>query len=82
MATSSKRLTDTEIKTAKVPAGNKNPIYLRDPGNPGLYVRITPNGTKTFLYRYFQKAGGENGKDVQHWMSLGTYPDIVIRESL
>jgi Arm DNA-binding domain len=54
------RLTDTEIKTAKVPAGNKNknPIYLRDPGNPGLYVRITPNGTKTLLYRYFQKAGG------------------------
>ena len=78
MATSSKRLTDTEIKTAKVPAGNKNPTYLRDPGNPGLYVRITPNGTKAFLYRYFQKAGGENGKDAQHWLSLGTYPDIGI----
>ena len=67
MATSSKRLTDTEIQTAKVPAGNKNPVYLRDPGSPGLYVRITPNGTKTFLYR----AGGENGKDVQRWLSLG-----------
>jgi integrase len=78
MATSSKRLTDTEIKTAKVPAGNKNPTYLRDPGNPGLYVRITPNGTKTFLYRYFQKAGGENGKDAQRWLSLGTYPEIGI----
>ena len=78
MATSSKRLTDTEIKTAKVPPGNKNPIYLRDPGNPGLYVRITPNGTKTFLYRYFQKAGGENGKDAQRWLSLGTYPEIGI----
>jgi integrase len=78
MATSSKRLTDTEIKTAKVPPGNKSPIYLRDPGNPGLYVRITPNGTKTFLYRYFQKAGGENGKEAQHWLSLGTYPDIGI----
>jgi integrase len=78
MATSSKRLTDTEIKTAKVPAGNKNPIYLRDPGNPGLYVRVTPNGTKTFLYRYFQKAGGEDGKDAQRWLSLGTYPEIGI----
>jgi integrase len=78
MATSSKRLTDTEIKTGKVLAGNKNPIYLRDSGNPGLYVRITPNGTKTFLYRWFRKGGGENGKDVQQWMSLGTYPDIGI----
>ena len=78
MATASKRLTDTEIKTAKVPPGNKNPIYLRDPGNPGLYVRITPNGTKTFLYRYFQKAGGENGKDAQRWLSVGTYPEIGI----
>ena len=27
---------------------------------------------------YFQKAGGENGKDAQHWLSLGTYPDIGI----
>jgi hypothetical protein len=67
MATWSKRLTDTEIKTANVPAGNKNPN-----------VRITPNGTKTFLYHWFRKGGGENGKHVQHWMSLGTYPDIGI----
>jgi hypothetical protein len=72
------RLTDTEIKTAKVPAGSKNPIYLRDPGNPGLYVRITPNGTKRFLYRYFQKAGGENRKDAERWLSLVTYPEIGI----
>ena len=62
MATSSKRLTDTEIKKAHVPAGNKNPVYLRDPGNPGLYVRITPNGTRRSSIGGSAKAAARTAK--------------------
>jgi hypothetical protein len=44
------------------------------PDGGGLYLRIGPGGSKTFLYRYAVSI-----KD--HWISLGTYPEISLAEA-
>jgi integrase len=40
---------------------------IREPGRTGLIIRITPDGTKTFTYRYRFNGG-------QRRLVLGTYP--------
>jgi len=62
------QLTDTEIKRAK-PNGK---TQLK-PDGAGLYLRIGPGGSKTFLYRY-----AVGTKD--HWMTLGSYPETSLAE--
>lgn len=62
-------LTDTKIRTAK--PGPKH-ILLAD-GN-GLYLRIHPTGTKSFLLR--SRAGGS-----ERWHSLGVYPDLSLSDA-
>lgn len=65
-------LTDKGIKALK-PTGKRRTVWMQ--GLPGLGLRITPKGTKSFIYKY-----GFNGRD--RWITLGQYPKIKIRDIL
>lgn len=43
-------------------------------GSPGLGIRVTPTGTKTFVYKYM---AGRTSR----WITLGQYPELSIREA-
>jgi integrase len=73
MAKVIERLSDIEIKAAiKKSHKTTSPAYL--PDGKGLYLRVTPGGTATFLYRYFE-AGN------QHWIQLGYYPTLSLDDA-
>jgi integrase len=65
------RLTDLKIRTAK-PA----PKTFRMSDGGGLYLEITPRGTKTFRFRYYRPDDGKRG-----WMNFGTYPRTKLAEA-
>lgn len=44
------------------------------PDGAGLYLNVTIGGSKSWLYRYML-----TGK--QHWMGLGSYPDVSLAEA-
>lgn len=44
------------------------------PDGAGLYLNVTIGGSKSWLYRYMLA-----GK--QHWMGLGSYPDVSLAEA-
>ena len=58
------RLTDTKIKAAK-----RAPKTFRISDGGGLYLEITPSGTRTFRFRYYRPDNGKRG-----WMNFGLYP--------
>jgi hypothetical protein len=73
MAKVIERLDDAKIKKAIKGADKAtSPAYL--PDGKGLYLRVTPGGTATFLYRRFHKGN-------QHWMSLGVYPTLGLADA-
>jgi hypothetical protein len=65
------RLTDSKIKAAK-PA----PRTFRLSDGGGLYLEITPSGTKTFRFRYYRPDDGKRG-----WMNFGLYPGTKLTEA-
>lgn len=64
-------LTDTKIKQAKP----TDKVYKLSDGE-GLQLRIRPNGTKTWLLDYFKPFTKKRNA-----ISLGTYPDISLKEA-
>src|SRR5262245_17509766 len=68
----SKRLNDEGVANLKIPAKR---ITLSDPELRGHYVRITPNGHKSF----WAVARDPSGK--QHWKLIGDAADTKIEDS-
>lgn len=62
-------ITDTAIRTAKP---QQKPLKMSDGG--GLFLLVNPNGSKWWRYSY-----RINGK--QKTISLGTYPDITLKDA-
>ena len=80
-----RRLQDQTIKSAKAPASGKTEI--KDALIPGLMLRVTTNGAKSFCLVY--KVPGEGGttktgaprKGRPHRMTLGTYPMLTLTDA-
>src|SRR5215472_14332003 len=70
MARATERLTARAVQTVRAPAGKTK--MLAD--GRGLYLRIGPTGTKSWVYRFTL-----DGK--LHDMGLGQYPDISLAEA-
>ena len=64
-----KKLTDFQIKNLK--AQDKR---FTEWGERGFGVRVTPNGVKTFIFKY-----RFDGK--VRWMTLGTYPEMTLADA-
>jgi hypothetical protein len=69
MKNGKKKLTDFQIKNLKA----KDKRYT-EWGERGFGVRVTPNGVKTFIFKY-----RFDGK--VRWMTLGTYPDLTLADA-
>lgn len=69
------KLTDSAIKAAKCPPA-KDRIELADSSCPGLYLRVTKNGVKTFAFKYWSPI---LSKTVT--LNLGQYDDISLTEA-
>jgi integrase len=69
------KLTDSTIKAAKCPPG-KDRIELADGSCPGLYLRVTKNGVKTFAFKYWSPI---LAKTVT--LALGQYDDITLADA-
>lgn len=69
MKNGKKKLTDFQIKNLKA----KDKRYT-EWGDRGLGVRVTPNGVKTFIFKY-----RFDGK--VRWMTLGTYPELTLADA-
>ncbi|MCK1489758.1 integrase arm-type DNA-binding domain-containing protein [Bradyrhizobium sp. 180] len=69
------KLTDSAIKAAKCPPG-KDRIELADSSCPGLYLRVTKNGAKTFAFKYWSPI---LAKTVT--LALGQYDDITLTDA-
>jgi integrase len=64
------KLTDTGIRSYQPRAAQYS---IGDAACPGLCLRITPKGAKTFAYAYRDKAAGKVA-----WLTLGRYPDVPL----
>ncbi|MBR1366358.1 tyrosine-type recombinase/integrase [Bradyrhizobium ottawaense] len=69
------KLTDSAIKAAKCPPA-KDRIELADSSCPGLYLRVTKNGVKTFAFKYWSPI---LSKTVT--LNLGQYDDISLTDA-
>ncbi|MCK1661832.1 integrase arm-type DNA-binding domain-containing protein [Bradyrhizobium sp. 151] len=69
------KLTDSAIKAAKCPPA-KDRIELADSSCPGLYLRVTKNGVKTFAFKYWSPI---LTKTVT--LNLGQYDDISLTDA-
>jgi integrase len=69
MKNGKKKLTDFQIKNLK--AQDKR---YTEWGERGFGVRVTPNGVKTFIFKY-----RFDGK--VRWMTLGTYPELILADA-
>jgi integrase len=69
MKNGKKKLTDFQIKNLK--ATDKR---YTEWGERGFGVRVTPNGVKTFIFKY-----RFDGK--VRWMTLGTYPKMTLADA-
>jgi integrase len=65
------KLTDSSIKAAKCPP-DKHRLELSDAACPGLILRVTKAGSKTFSFKYWSPLG----KTVA--LTLGSYPDLEL----
>ena len=64
------KLTDAAIRSYEPrPA----PYTVGDAACPGLCIRITPKGVKSFAFAYRNKATGK-----VEWLTLGRYPDVPL----
>ena len=69
MRNGKKKLTDFQIKNLKA----KDTRYT-EWGERGLGVRVTPNGVKTFIFKY-------RFDGTVRWMTLGTYPKMALADA-
>jgi integrase len=69
------KLTDSSIKAAKCPPA-KDRIELADSSCPGLYLRVTKNGVKTFAFKYWSPI---LSKTVT--LNLGQYDDLSLTDA-
>lgn len=69
------KLTDSSVKAAKC-AGGKDRIELSDSSCPGLILRVTKNGAKTFIFKYWSPI---LSKSVG--LTLGKYPDLTLTKA-
>lgn len=65
------KFTDWSIKSLK-PKESRYTVFAD--GQPGFALRVSPSGTKTWLYRHYV-----DGK--QRWTTIGTYPDKTLSEA-
>ena len=63
------RLSDLAVRRAKT---SHKPYTLKDGG--GLYLNITPNGTKSWLFRFYWR-------DKQKRISFGVYPAVDLKQA-
>ncbi|HCG8094929.1 integrase domain-containing protein [Vibrio parahaemolyticus] len=68
MAKTTQRLTPTQIKNAKA---EEKETHLYD--GDGLKLRISPNGTKSWLLNYYRPTNGKRAN-----LALGKYPDLSL----
>lgn len=66
-------LTDTRVRALKAQEGRRLEVF--DPREPGLLLRVSPAGRKTWYFRYRSPKGG------QPRMKLGTYPATGIKDA-
>ena len=64
------KLTDTGIRSYQPRAAQ---FSVGDAACPGLCIRITPKGVKSFAYAYRNKGTGKVA-----WLTLGRYPDVPL----
>ena len=67
-----KHLTAQFVERVKVPAAGQ--VDLFDRGYPGLALRLSYGGTRSWIY--FHRVGGK-----QKRLGLGTYPDVKLAEA-
>ena len=66
-------MTDTWLRALK---GGKNPVEARDSSSPGLRVRVTPKGKKSFVYSYSHPVTGQMKR-----VTLGSYPSMKLAKA-
>ena len=66
------KLTDTGIRSYQPRAKQ---YAIGDAACPGLCIRVTPGGIKTFAFAYRNKG---TGKGKVTWLTLGRYPDVPL----
>ena len=67
------KLTDAAVRSYEARPAQYS---VGDAACPGLCVRITPKGVKTFAYAYRNKATGK-----VEWLTIGRYPDMVLTKA-
>ena len=67
------KLTDTGIRSYQPRAVQYS---IGDAACPGLCIRITPKGVKTFAFAYRNKGTGKVA-----WLTLGRYPDVPLAQA-
>ena len=67
------KLTDVGIRSYTPRAAQYS---IGDAACPGLCIRITPKGIKTFAYAYRDKATGKVA-----WLTIGRYPDVPLAKA-
>lgn len=68
-----KKLTDAAIRSYEA---RVKQYSIGDAACPGLCVRITPKGVKTFAFAYRNKGTGK-----VEWLTLGRYPDVSLTKA-
>ena len=67
------KLTDTALRSYQPRAAQYS---IGDAACPGLCVRITPKGVKTFAFAYRNKTTRK-----VEWLTLGRYPDMALTKA-
>lgn len=67
------KLTDTGVRCYQPRAAQYS---IGDAACPGLCIRITPKGIKTFAFAYRNKGTGKIT-----WLTLGRYPDVPLAQA-
>ena len=65
----------TAAAVAKLKAGAQR-REVRDAACPGLCLRITPKGIKTFAFVYRDKTTSK-----VTWLTIGRYPDVLLADA-
>lgn len=71
-----RRISEAAIKAASCPP-DRDWVPLRDPEQPGLYVRVYRSGAKAFWYVYRPVGGGRSVN--KRWVRIGTSPDVSLK---
>jgi hypothetical protein len=67
------KLTDAAIQSYRARGAKYS---VGDAACPGLCIRVTVNGIKSFVFSYRSKATGK----VEH-LTIGRYPDVVLAQA-